>query len=102
MVGFRKADKAIKTVLYFLKLCKLKENFSPSGAKCNQILRYSSFQEFLTFVPKTNLDEAARENGVFIPSGINFPSQPLLARSYLVCSHLETLLANCVIVKQSY
>lgn len=71
--------------------------FSPTGAKCNKILRYPPFQEFPTFVPKKNLDEAARENGVFILSGVSFPSLLFLTRSYfLVHSHLEILLAFCV------
>lgn len=71
---------------------------SPTGAKCNNILRYPLFKEFLTFVPEKNLDETASENEVFILSGIHSPSLPLLARSYfLVCSPLETLLAFCVL-----
>lgn len=92
---FRNADKAIKIVLYFIKLCKLKENFfSFTGAKCNKILRYPPFQEFLSFVPTKNLDEAARENGVLLLSGINPPSLSLLAQScFSVRCHLEIRLA---------
>lgn len=92
---FGNADKAIKMVLYFIKLCKLKENFfSLTGAKCNKILIYPPFQEFPSFVPTKNLDEAARENGVFLLSGINSPGLPLLAQScFSVCHHLETRLA---------
>lgn len=64
---FRNADQAIKIVLYFIKYVNWRKAFfSLTGAKCNKILSSPPFQEFPAFVPTKNLDEAARENRVFI------------------------------------